>query len=194
MSLSHNLRHGYGCRPSGAQTEVRGPAPVRGPLTAVGRDLQKADRPECGFPVCRQSPLDTPCWSLSPHPENIYHLRLTTAQNRTEQTDHVTPGVLVHTCRTDLLTRRDSSLTPFLFNYICRTKTLNLIPVQSGFGISDLYFLHFIVWSLIISTVDDTVVAVLETVCLGQREKKKKTSLLLFKEQDVTDTLCQRKE
>lgn len=141
MSLSHNLRHGYGCRPSGAQTEVRGPAPVRGPFTAVGRDLQKADRPECGFPVCRQSPLDTPCWSLSPHPGNIYHLQLTTAQNqnRTEQTDHVIPGVLVHTCRTDLLTRRDSSLTPFLFNYICRTKTLNLIPVQSGFGISDLY-------------------------------------------------------
>lgn len=92
MSLSHNLRHGYGCRPSGAQTEVRGPAPVRGPFTAVGRDLQKADRPECGFPVCRQSPLDTPCWSLSPHPGNIYHLRLTRAQNRTEQTDHVTPG------------------------------------------------------------------------------------------------------
>lgn len=83
--------------------------------------------------------LTPPCWSLSPHPGNIYHLRLTRAQNRTEQTDHVTPGVLVHTCRTDLLTRRDSSLTPFLFNYICRTKTLNLIPVQSGFGISDLY-------------------------------------------------------
>lgn len=36
--------------------------------------------------------LTPPCWSLSPHPGNIYHLRLTTAQNRTEQTDHVTPG------------------------------------------------------------------------------------------------------